>query len=430
MRKKYLFILLLAIPLAGISQSDSLKQQALQAFTAEHYSLAIQQMEKARAANPDDPEVHYYLGFFKHYQASDSRPLQGWNPSFSEQIYQHLEKAIELNPDYGNARYFYGAECSANAFRAMQSRNADQLKHYYKKAFEMGAYPPWLLEFGRNILNSCEPNSILFAGGNADFDVCSYLQLHEDFRKDVTIIPIANIDRPWYVLFLKQGLKNCVRPVNIELSTEQIYDMHPYKWDTTRVDIPVSSSCCDEFKFQAESFPITIAPDLSSNRKHSKQEGESIKNRTYLSPQKAVLLHIIENNFEQRPIFISNMANTYFYAGLEDNLSNYGLISKLLPVKTTKTDLAYNIPALEWLLQTENLIQYKTITDSDIPRISRILFNYHQSLISLAYFYHLNGEKQKYKNLKTILDQQLITGLYPEQENQIEIYFKKISELD
>jgi hypothetical protein len=79
------------------------------------------------------------------------------------------------------------------------------------------------------------------------------------------------------------------------------------------------------------------------------------------------------------------MANAYFYAGLEENLSSHGLISKLLPVKTSKTDLAYNIPALESLLQTENLIQYKTITDSDIPRISRILFNYHQSLISLAY---------------------------------------------
>lgn len=45
----------------------------------------------------------------------------------------------------------------------------------------------------------------LFAGGNADFDVFSYLKLLQKFRTVITVIPIGNINRPRYVKFLKES---------------------------------------------------------------------------------------------------------------------------------------------------------------------------------------------------------------------------------
>ena len=231
-------LLILSVSLI-LAQEKDLKSLALEEFQQEHYDEAIDLLEKALEQSPEDAEIYYYLGFFNHYRAYDSRPVKGYNYSYSEKVFNYLDKAIELDPGYGNAKYFYGAECSANAFIAMQNYDLDKMIYFYDLAFKKGAFPGWLLEFGRNILASCDKDAILFTGGNADFDVCSYLQLIEDYRTDITIIPIGNIDRPWYVKFLKNGLKGGVRKISINLTESQIMDIHPYKWDTTTVTIRV-----------------------------------------------------------------------------------------------------------------------------------------------------------------------------------------------
>lgn len=203
-------------------------------------------LEKAVVESPNDAEIYYYLGWFIHYRAYDSRPLRDYDYSYSEQIFKYLDKALELNPDYGDAKYFYGAECSGNAFIFMQNYDANKLEYFYRLAYKKGAYPKWLIEFGRNFLSQCDTGAILFTGGNMDFDICSYLQLCENFKTDVTIIPIGNIDRPWYVRFLKKGMRN-VRKINLNLTDQQIMDIHPFKWRETDVFIDISGA--DKIKY-------------------------------------------------------------------------------------------------------------------------------------------------------------------------------------
>ena len=74
----------------------------------------------------------------------------------------------------------------------------------------------------------------------------------------------------------------------------------------------------------------------------SKIEGEKAKMRTYLSPQRAILLHIIENNYSERPVFFSVLANNFFYGGLDEYFQNCGLVYRLVPVKTIETDYGIN----------------------------------------------------------------------------------------
>ncbi|MFR3489567.1 MAG: tetratricopeptide repeat protein [Alistipes ihumii] len=189
------------------AQVRGLKEQALESFRRERYDEAVALMERAAEADPTDAESWYYLGFFNHYRAYDSRPLKGYDLSYSERVFSYLDRALELDPSLGDARYFYGAECSANAFHAMRERDLERLRHFYEKAFLKGAYPPWLLELGRNMLDGCDRDAILFAGGNGDFDVCSYLQLHEGYRRDVSVLPVGYTDRPWYAGYLRDGSK-------------------------------------------------------------------------------------------------------------------------------------------------------------------------------------------------------------------------------
>jgi len=408
-------------------QEMTLKEQALEEFKKEHYNEAIDLLKKALSESPNDAEIYYYLGWFNHYRAYDSRPLKGYDNSYSEQIFKYLDKALELDPNYGDAKYFYGAQCSGNAFIAMQNYDADKLNYFYQRAYDKGAYPNWLIEFGKNLLSSCDLNAILFAGGNADFDICSYLQLCENFRTDITVIPIGNIDRPWYVRFLKNGLKDGVRKIEINLTDQQIMDIHPFKWDTTVVSIQVSLldkkqfGLSDDYQLNWEVFP-----DLFSERMHSKIEGEIAKARTYLSPQRAILLQIVEDNFAERPIYFSNFASPTFFGGLDNYFQNCGLVSKLLPIKTNNNNHTVDESKLETLIFADNFGNYKTIKEKNIPRISGVVMSgYSNAFLILADIYKESEKKEKLKLLIKIYEEKMQVNFNSEYETQIINELKK-----
>jgi hypothetical protein len=408
-------------------QKTSLKEQAMEEFKKEHYHEAIALLEQASRQTPEDAEIFYYLGWFSHYRAYDSRPLSGYDYSYSEQIFKYLDKALELKSDYGDARYFYGAECSANAFFAMQNYNAERLRYFYKLADEKGAYPDWLKEFGRNFLNSCDTDAILFTGGNADFDVCLYLQLHEGVRTDVNLIPIGNIDRPWYVQFLKNGLKNTIKKVEINLLNQQIMDIHPYKWDTTTVFINVSSTDRKQFGLPGDYFmQWQIGPDLFSERMHSKTGSEKAQKRAYLSPQRAILLHIVESNFSHRPIYFSNFCSPTLVGGLNVYFQNCGLVSRLTPILTKDTDFSFNYDKMAGLLREPHLINFKTLINNDMPRISGIIVSgYYNALLSLYDQYGKTNDREGKNQLKVLYEKHLKIGYDTIFEDEIQNEFEK-----
>lgn len=420
-----IFITFLIFLPSLVAQEVSLKEKAIDEFKKEHYKEAIILLKQALETHSNDPEIYYYLGFFNHYQAYDSRPLSGYDFSYSSKIFKYFEKALELKPDYGNAKYFYGVECSANARRAMQNYDVDKLKYFYQLAFEKGAYPEWLLEYGKNMLKSCDKDAILFTGGNADLDVCTYLQLHRNFRTDITLIPIGYIDRPWYVKFLKNGLKDVVKKINLNLTDNQIYDMHPFKWKTTDISITVSVGTLKKYELdENHQMQWTIEPDLTSNRIHSKIEAEKAKNRTYLSPQKAILLQIVEDNFQDRPIYFSNSTNKYFYGGLDTYFMNCGLVSELTPLKTELTNFENDYKKIAKLLQNENLKDFSTLTKNNIPRISRsVSFSYYNSIYILTEYYNKLENQEKYEELLKVFKHNMMINHNPDYE---QLFFGKL----
>jgi tetratricopeptide (TPR) repeat protein len=427
--KYFLFLTLLFSSSLLFAQEKSMKEQALQEFEKEHYNEAINILEKALKQSPNDPEIYYYLGFFNHYRASDSRPLAGYNFSYSEKILEYLDKALKLNPNYGDAKYFYGAECCANAFISMQNYDLPRLKYFYKLAYEKGAFPDWLLEFGRKMLSSCDNNTILFTGGNADFDVCTYLQLHEKFRTDITLIPIGNIDRPWYVRFLQQGLNGGIRKIKINLTEAQIMDIHPFKWDTTLIDIPVSTSIKNKYGLNKDyKMQWELAPDLSSERMHSKIEGQNPQKRKYLSPQRAILSQIIEDNYQDRPIFFSNGVNPFFFGGLDKFLQNSGLVFELLPFKTDKTKYSINCDKLEQLFKKDSFKDYASIKKNDIPRISGMVFAYHSAILLLSRHYKDQKMMSQLESLIDLYKKDLAIGFNSEPEAQTLKELTKLTE--
>lgn len=391
-------------------QENNLKEKALSAFRKGDYKNAIELLEKAKNNDPKDAEIYYYLGYFFHYLAYDSRPLIGYNDNYSDNVLHYLSQAIELNPEFGDAYYFIGAEYGARAIQALQRGDKNKYISSYQIAYAKGAFPAWLIEYAKNTLKSCDEKAILFVGGDAEFNPIQYLQVVEDYRKDVTLIPIGLLNRPWYVQKLRNGFDDILPKAPISLSNEQILDMHPYKWDTLTIEIPISQEIKKQLSLQPNAkMRWKIEPDLKSER------------RTYLSPERAVLANIIETNHWERPIYFSLGCHIRTLAGLHEYFQLDGFVNKLLPFKTRDTEYVINPDKIEQiLLVASNIKNLRDVDSHNMPRVSNILLNYYSVIVKLANYYSKRNQPKKVEEIVDFMKRNMKIKALPKAEKIIE----------
>jgi tetratricopeptide (TPR) repeat protein len=366
--------------------AKNLKDLALEKSRGGNYEGAISILEEALKESPKDPEIYYYLGRFTHYFCYDSRPLSGFDISWSDKILRYLRKAVSLKPDYGDALYFIGAEHGARFWMAMREGNTEKMKRELIEGREEGGYPDWLLEYGENLLRSCERDAILLVAGDAETNAAIYLQLVKKFRTDVTVIPFALLERPWYVLLLKRGIEGVLRSCPISWTEEQILDMHPYKWKGRKISIAVSGEILQKLGLEGEDsvFLWDVEPDLESQSK------------SFLSPGKALLLDIVESNGWKRPIYLSLSCAHSIDLGLDDYLQLCGLAYRFLPVNVEEHNLTLNEGSIEnVLMNPKNLENLSDLKKHNMPRISGMLNYYRYVLLTLAKAYYEKGEKER-----------------------------------
>lgn len=388
-----IFTVMLLLPSVAAPEDLNFKQLAKEEFKKANYPKAIEYLNEALADSPDDPEVFYYLGYFTHYLCYDSIPLPGYNLGKSDEVIEFLNRAVELKAGYGNAFYFLGAEYGARARIHLLEGNLSLAIAEFRKGKESGGYPDWLLEYGRNILKSCREDAILFLGGDADVNAVQYLQYVNGFRRDVTAIPLALLNRPWFIKMAKKGIKGYFAPLPISWSEYQIMNMHPYKWKTNRISVKIPSRLKSEYNIEDDYFGWELAPDLSEKN---------------ISAGAAALADIIKTNRWKRPLYFSTCCSRFY--GLKENFQLCGLTFKLVPVKV-KDQWEFGIdPEVidRVLLSRDNYKYLPTIVDYDMPRTSGILNNYRVALIRLARYYLEAGRNTKAKETLDFMEEVLL----------------------
>ncbi len=398
-------ILFLAVVFSNVlhSQSINYKERAFEAFDNQNYPKAIDFLQKAVKETPDDKELYYYLGYYYHYNAYDSRPLAGYNSQYSDTIFFYLEKALEIDPNYGDAKYFYTAECGAAVSQAIRVGDYAKIKYYYRKAAEVGGFPDWSVEYGKHMLSQVEPDGVLFTMGDFAQNVCRYLQVCENYRNDITVIGWGHLNRPYYILELKKGKSR--RNIKCDLSEEQILDMHPYKWDTTLMEIDVPERICERYSLDKEyNMKWEIVPDLFGGR-------------SFLGSETAIILSIIESNQWDRPIFFQSGITEYVVNGIHQNVTRFGLVEKLVPFDTEGTNWQYQIESLENFVDSSSLNDYNSIIHTNQPRVSyQVLSAYYKSLYFLAEHYKRTEEISKIDGIIRFYKEYLDIGVYPDYE--------------
>lgn len=370
---------------AGAASAEDLKAKALEEFRAQNYPLAIQYLKQALKENPKDAQLYYYLGYYTHYLCYDSVPLTGYGPAFSDTIIAYLKKALELDPSLGDAHYFLGSEYGARALTALQRGDVKGFVTSLTLGRESGGYPDWLLEYGCNILRSCRPNAILFTSGDAEVLPIWYCQFVEHFREDVTQVPIALMQRPWFVLILKNGLGDHFRPQPVSWSKEQILEMRPYKWDTRVLTVSVPKATRAQFGTADTTFSWTLEPDLKG--------GDS----NLLSTHRALMADMIATNAWKRPVQSSLGA---VLPGLDDDLQLTGLAMQLLPFDAAKAgrDIDYDM-CIQVLSDAGNFKSLPTLGKSDMPRVSYVLQNYWVAALRATYGLLHGGDGERARAL-------------------------------
>jgi tetratricopeptide (TPR) repeat protein len=359
-------------------------EKVIQLGDAWKFDEAIDSLKHYIGLDPENPELYYWLGRYAHYKVSDSRPYPGKGDQWSrEEVLKPLQKAVQINPNYGDAKYFLAAEYGARAMEALRRGDVEQYKQELLDAKSWGGFPAHALEHGRNVLKSCDPNTILIVNGDAHTNVLQYLQVIEGYRKDVSVLALAYLERPFFIKLIRDGIPGIFKPVPINMSDNLIMEMHDYKWRENDVIIPVSEQTRTKYSLNdtVTQFVWHIKPDVG---------------KVMLQPVTAMLINIMEANQWERPV------HYIFFGfqdlnGLENNMRIEGLTAEIYPVKVKGTDLEYDRVKFESvMLDPKNYVDYPDIVVNDQPRVSysfgqlnrRRIFDY------AIYLFQI-GEKEK-----------------------------------
>jgi len=187
----------------------------------------------------------------------------------------------------------------------------------YHEHNRSGNYIAWDMSY--NMLQSCEPNAIIFTNGDNDTYPLWYLQEVEGVRKDVTVANLSLLNTPWHIKQLRDS-----RPVGdrfINLTDEQIDEISYglQAWQEQKVRIPAKNDALNPDSYIEWNLKPTYA-------------GQALKT------QDLMVLRIINDTKWRYPIYFAVTVGNENRIGLEDYLGMEGLTFRLNSHKMSLVD--------------------------------------------------------------------------------------------
>ncbi len=250
---------------------------------------------------------------------------------------------------------------------------------------------PW--DYAYNMLQSCEPNAILFCCGDNDTFPLWYLQDVEGVRRDIRIANLSLINSEWYIKQLKNLSPYGAEKVAMTFDDATIDRLQPTKWEPKDISIPVPKEVFD--KFGVKDTALIKAGKIVFKMPASLDYG-SFKG---IRVQDMAVRDIIESNKWKRPIYFAGSCPPDNKIGLDAFLRVEGLCERLIPYKL----IAGNYMNVDVEITKKNFFEenpgysktyapgfkYRGLTDPTIFRddnAMRTISAYRMSFLSLAQF--------------------------------------------
>ena len=401
MNSKFLFILSFFICYNTLNaQQNENISKALKLGDSLQFKEAIKVLKTEIKVNPNNADAYYWAGRFSHYLVYDSRPFENKGNEWSKnEVISNFKKAVQLNPNLGDAYYFIAVEYSSRAREAIQNNNIQQAKKELIQARKFGGFPNYILEYARSILKTCEKNALLFSNQDPSINALMYVQLIEGYRKDVSVICVNLLERPFYIKYMRDGIANEITKIPLSWNDNIVMNMYNYfPWKPQNISIKISSKQKQLYKFSdtSENFNMIVK---------DKWEGT-------MWIGTAAILNILENNKFERPVYCAMPYGDDMFE-FTDYLINEGFVSKFMPFKTKGLEIEYNKSKIEASLLNPDF--YKEFSDIKMHSQSRpnyffvdnrrnLILNYIEFLLA-----HNNkeGAKNTYNKMKTLMPEKL-----------------------
>jgi len=234
-------------------------------------------------------------------------------------------------------------------------------------------------DYAYNMLQTCEPNSILFTNGDNDTFPLWYLQEVEGVRRDIRIVNLSLLNTNWYIKQLRD------REPKVEIKLNDTY-IDSALTDTQMVDL-YKRVWNDDLKAQVNGELKRIGLDV---------EVVPPKGYNVMRIQDFMVIAILKWNAWKRPIHFGLTVGTENRIGLDPYLSMVGMTAKLVKEKVMIADgeaLKHNL---------FEVYRFRGVADDEIykdPNTARLLGNYRACVLTLADYYKVRGEGEELQEL-------------------------------
>ena len=243
-------------------------------------------------------------------------------------------------------------------------------------------------DYAYNLLQTCEPNSILFTNGDNDTFPLWFLQEVEGIRTDIRVVNLSLLNTNWYIKQLRD------REPKIDLKLRDSY-IDSTLTDTQSVDLakrmwrePLKSQIAGEMKRLGLDVELSPPPEYAAMR-----------------VQDFMIIAILKWNAWKRPIYFALTVGPENKIGLQPHLRLMGMTSKLVP----ETGIPNSREALRTNLY--EVYRYRGVSDESVfkdPNATRLLGNYRACVLTLADIYREEGRVTEVEELFEWADDTLL----------------------
>ncbi|UCH65446.1 MAG: hypothetical protein JSW63_12715 [Ignavibacterium sp.] len=390
-------VLLISLLACSTENWESLKTKTEDALNKKDYNKALDYLDQAVFKEPQNSEVHYYLGqTYRLMLFADGSIINDVNMPYASKSSNHFKKVIEISPNYTGKKFVVGPYSKIQsiwgsvAMTYLYDNNPDSARWAFQNGKSEGGFYPAIMEYNKNIMSSCEKNAILFTNGDNDTYPMWFLQLMEKYRTDIIVVNLSLLNVPWYIKQLKNSYPFGENNLALTMSDTDIDSIKPKLWEEKKVRV---SAKHDPFN-KAGKIEWLVKPTIDNKA---------------VRVQDLMLIEILKSNDWNRPVYFSTTVYKGNTIGLDDYLNLEGLVYKINShrVKTSSEKLNKNL--------TE-IYTYNGVSDKHLEYVDEMISiyqNYRHSFITLASLYDEAGRNEKVTEVLGMMDECLPESLLP-----------------
>ncbi len=303
-------------------------------------------------------------------------------------------------------------------------------------------YIAW--DYSYNLLQSCEPNAILFTNGDNDTFPLWYLQDVEGVRRDVRIVNLSLVNTSWYIKQLKNQMPHGTPKVPISLSDNQVDRISPRGWKPRQIEIPVSKEIILKYdsadRPKLTNVPLVDSTVLKEGKIKFMMNGVPYQGDVRILRVQDIMVHeIVTNNKWERPIHFAITCSPDSKIGLDQYLWMQGLTYKLKPKKIGQNELGIDYDIMAEQLMAENVKPSKTFQRGYLFRnlnnknvyydenVQRMVMNYRFNFIRLAeYAMREKKDISEAKKIMRRMEDVIPIDVIPNKELRINAYIMNL----